>query len=159
MQAKTTFTREADFRRERDFGTKVGATFDFVTAQFRPLFKCLAYFVLPAALLAGIGMGLVAGPLMEVMAKAGARPGEGAGYSGGNPFTDLSLAGVGLGAAGLLAAFLLLSSTVYGFVRVRMSTPPAEAVTPAWKLRSTFSSGAPRSMNGARPPMFCGTVR
>ena len=39
MQATGKFTQEADLRRERDFGAKVAATFEFVVAQFRPLFK------------------------------------------------------------------------------------------------------------------------
>lgn len=134
MQAKITFIREADFRRERDFGAKVGATFDFVAAQFRPLLRCLAYFVLPGALLAGIGLGLVASNFLALVPAAGTRPGNTAAIAphfGASSLPISSFVGVGLAAVGLLAAFLLLSSTIYGFVRVRMSTPPAEAVTPA----------------------------
>ena len=132
MQTKATFTREADFRRERDFGAKVGATFEFVTAQFRPLVKCLAYFVLPGALLAGIGMGLLMGNFLSRMPFAGPRSrlSAMAQQSGDSSFSALSFAGIGLSAVGFLLAFLLLSSTVYGFVRVRMNTPPAEPVRP-----------------------------
>ena len=135
MQTKATFTREADFRQERDFGAKVGATFEFVTAQFRPLVKCLAYFVLPGALLAGIGMGLFMNNFLSRMPFAGSRNRLGAPVKiaqqyGDSSFSALSFAGIGLSAAGFLLAFLLLSSTVYGFVRVRMNTPPAEPVRP-----------------------------
>lgn len=135
MQTKATFTREADFRQERDFGAKVGATFEFVTAQFRPLVKCLAYFVLPGALLAGIGMGLFMNNFLSRMPFAGSRsrlgaPVEIAQQYGAGPLSALSFAGIGLSAVGFLLAFLLLSSTVYGFVRVRMNTPPAEPVRP-----------------------------
>ena len=136
MPVKVTFTHETDFRRERDFGAKVGATFDFVAAQFRPLLKCLAYFVLPGALLAGIGMGLVMSGVMSKIPLSGSSGhlGGSAGVAsqyGNSPLSALSFVGIGLSALGLLLAFLLLSSTVYGFVRVRMSTAPAEPVQPA----------------------------
>ena len=52
------FTQPADFLKERDFGQKLEATFDFVRAHFRPLGKCLLYIVLPMALLSGLINGL-----------------------------------------------------------------------------------------------------
>jgi hypothetical protein len=133
MPVALRFTQEADFRRERDFGAKVGATFEFVSAQFRPLMKCLAYFVLPAALLGGIGIGLLMGNVLGVAGSTGlgrtsrmASP-----FGAANPMLmSSSILGIALAAAGFLAAFLLLSSTVYGFVRVRMHTPPDEPVAP-----------------------------
>lgn len=135
MQAKSTFTREADYRRERDFGAKVGATFEFTAAQFRPLVKCLAYFVLPGALLGGIGMGLFMNNFLALMPKAGDQAANSAqlaqSFATNTFFTGTSLLGIGLSVVGFLVAFLLLSGTVYGFVRVRMSTPPDEAVQPA----------------------------
>ncbi|MBF9142200.1 hypothetical protein [Hymenobacter properus] len=136
MQAKSRFTHEADFRRERDFGAKISATFEFVAAQFKPLLKCLFYFVLPGALLAGIGMGLFMGRFLSMVPNASSRyggPGRLAqSYNPANPFANFtSVLGVGLMMVGFLAAFLLLSSTVYGFVRVRMATPPHEQVQPS----------------------------
>ena len=136
MQAKSRFTREADFRRERDFGAKIGATFEFVAAQFKPLLKCLLYFVLPGALLAGIGMGLVMGNLLGMVPNMGSRGLRGPvqiaqQYNPANPFANATtVLGFGLTALGFLAAFILLSSTVYAFVRVRMATPPEERVEP-----------------------------
>ena len=134
MKAKMKFTQEADFRRERDFGAKIGATFEFVTAQFKPLFKCLAYFVLPGALLAGIGMGLFVNKMLATMPSvnsAGHGPMVMARNYSTNPFAGTSFVGIGLAMVGFLVAFLLLSSTVYGFVRVRMSLPADEVVQPA----------------------------
>ncbi|MDO7847106.1 hypothetical protein Q5H92_12105 [Hymenobacter sp. M29] len=138
MQAKSKFTREADFRRERDFGAKIGATFEFVAAQFKPLVKCLLYFVLPGALLAGIGMGLFMGKILGMMPNVPSGRNRLGGpvqiaqpYNAANPFADVtSILGIGLMALGFLAAFILLSSTVYAFVRVRMATPPDEPVAP-----------------------------
>ena len=135
MKAKMTFTHEADFRRERDFGAKIGSTFEFVAAQFKPLFKCLAYFVLPGALLAGIGIGLFMNKFLAALPQAGSSGAHGPmkiaqGY-GTNPFAGTSFVGIGLAATGFLVAFLLLSSTVYGFVRVRMNLPANEVVQPA----------------------------
>ncbi|OGX88460.1 hypothetical protein BEN47_08970 [Hymenobacter lapidarius] len=133
MQPVGKFTQEADFRRERDFGAKVGATFEFVVAQFRPLFKCIAYFVLPGALLGGIGLGLAMGNFMSGWATA-AKPNGGPEFvqnAGFNTFTGTSFVGMALAGIGFLTAFLLLSSVVYGFVRVRMRTPAQETVQPA----------------------------
>ncbi len=134
MKAKVKYTHEADFRRERDFGAKIGATFEFVAAQFRPLFKCLAYFVLPGALLAGIDMGLFVNNMLAMVPKPGhavngpMRIAQSYPY---NMFAGTSFLGMGLAMVGLLVAFLLLSSTVYAFVRVRMAAPPDEVVRPA----------------------------
>ena len=134
MKAKVKFTQEADFRRERDFGAKIGSTFEFVAAQFKPLFKCLAYFVLPGALLAGIGMGLFMSKFLAMMPQVGSAahgPIKIARNYGLNPFSGTSFVGIGLAVAGFLVAFLLLSSTVYGFVRVRMNLPADAVVQPA----------------------------
>lgn len=124
---KLTFTHEADFRRERDFGTKISATFEFIGAQFRPLFKCLVYFVLPGTLLFGIGMGLIfgnIGRLSRLSAETGVAPGI-------NNFAVSYLSGMGLAILGATVSFLLLLGTVYSFVRVRMDTPATEVVQPA----------------------------
>ncbi|MBF9238174.1 hypothetical protein I2I05_12285 [Hymenobacter sp. BT683] len=133
MQAKVKFNQEADFRRERDFGAKVGATFEFVVAQFRPLMKCLLYFVLPGALLAGIGLGLFMSNFLKIMPQLSSQNGGGRLASGypGNMFTTTSFMGLGVATLGFLAAFVLLSCTVYAFVRVRISIPSTEVVQPA----------------------------
>jgi len=121
------FTHEAEFRRERDFGTKVSTTFEFITAQFRPLMKCLAYFVLPPALLFGVGLGLVFNGFMSMVPLGGSRL-SGPGLGG---MTLGIFSGFGLAFLGAMLAFLLISSTVYGFVRVRMNTPAQQEVQPA----------------------------
>jgi hypothetical protein len=126
MQLK--YTHESDFRRERDFGTKISATFEFIAAQFRPLLKCLAYFVLPGTLVLGIGLGLLLGSVTSIMPKMGSSPGLAPDF--GSIAPSLVLGG-GLSIISLLIAMLLLISTVYGFVRVRLDTPAAEEVHPA----------------------------
>ena len=50
----TLFTQEADFRKEREFGQKISAAFDFIRVHWRPLGRVLLYTVLPAALLNGL---------------------------------------------------------------------------------------------------------
>jgi hypothetical protein len=125
---KLKFNHESDFRRERDFGAKVGATFEFISAQFKPLFKCLVYFVLPAGLLFGMGMGLIFSGTFALI------PTGRSSHRSAAEFNSLALnsaGGAALAMLGALAAFLLLSSTVYGFVRVRMDTPASEEVQPA----------------------------
>jgi hypothetical protein len=91
MQAK--FTRESDFRQERDFGAKIGATFEFLGAHWRPLGRCLLYFVLPPTLLMGVALGI----------------------SQTQAFDNINV----LPSAGLLlstVAYSLMGATVYGYV-------------------------------------------
>ena len=132
---KLTYTHESDYRRERDFGAKIGATFEFLSSQFKPFVKCLAYFVLPGALLMGIGFGLFMGKMTSFygMLFKGARNGGANAMAG---FDPLSLyrgwAGIGLALAfvGIMLAFLLLSSSVYAYLRVRLNLPADETVQP-----------------------------
>jgi hypothetical protein len=118
MQAK--FTREADFRQERDFGAKIGATFEFLGAHWRPLGKCLLYFVLPVSLLMGIGLGLVMNNMFNLMSQAQ------------NIFGASYFSGVGLVMVGGLLSFVAVMSTVYSYVRLLLSAefqsmPPTPA--------------------------------
>jgi hypothetical protein len=54
MPTSFTFTQESDFRREREFGQKISATFEFIRAHWRPLGRVMLYTVAPAALLFGL---------------------------------------------------------------------------------------------------------
>lgn len=126
---KPTFTHEADFRQERDFGAKVGATMEFVVAHWRPLLKCLAYFVMPPALLMGIGLGLVTNQVWNQAARDAAGTAEG--QSSDLPNVASMVGGGAVAAIGGLIAFLLLTSAVYGYLRVRLELDPAETVMPA----------------------------
>lgn len=65
--SRLSFTQPADFFKERDFGQKIEASFDFVRAHFRPFGKCLLYIVLPAALLSGISAGLMQSRMQTYM--------------------------------------------------------------------------------------------
>jgi hypothetical protein len=124
MQVK--FTKESDFRQERDFGAKISASFEFVAAHWQPLSRCLIYFVLPAALLMGILLGLAQTNALRILS-------EGSTSSTG-PLSRLSNQFGGLQLLGLLAtliSYALLAATVYGYVNVRMTLPPEQEVTPA----------------------------
>ncbi|RSK47737.1 hypothetical protein [Hymenobacter rigui] len=121
MQQK--FTQEADFRQERDFGQKIGATFEFLGAHVRPLGKCLLYFVLPAAILTGLGMGLAQSQMFG---------GSTISQIGNGRFSTFSYMGPAywFGLLASLIGYILLGATVYGYVRARMETPAEETVTP-----------------------------
>lgn len=132
---KLLFTQESDFRRERDFGGKVGATFDFLSAQFKPFVKSLAYFALPGALLMGIGLGLFMGKATGFYATVfgAARRGGANAMSGVTPLDMYrGWGGVGLllTLLGGLVTLILLSGTVYSYLRVRLHLPAAETVQP-----------------------------
>lgn len=134
---KNLYLTEADFRQERDFGQKINATFEFIGAHFRPLGRCLFYIVMPAALVAGVGLGFLQvglGRFSEQLGRASAR--------GTNPFANNpalsggAVPGLILILLGALAAYLLVSATVYGYIRVRLELPAAEQVQPGqvWQV-------------------------
>jgi hypothetical protein len=128
MQLK--FTREADFRQERDFGAKIGATFEFLGAHWRPLGKCLLYFVLPVSLLMGIGFGLVMNKMFDVMGQVQSNPQ--ANVDPAAVFGPSYFSGMGLMMVGALLSFVAVMSTVYSYVRLLLTsdepqTPPAPA--------------------------------
>jgi hypothetical protein len=113
---KNTYTSPADFWQVRDFGAKISACFEFIGAHWRPLGKCLVYFVLPGALLLGIGMGLFTNPIYNQMGavmhakRMGAVPGS----ANNLPvhWNNISSAiGLGLTTLGGGLAFLLLLDT------------------------------------------------
>lgn len=122
---KPTFTQPTEFWRERDFGAKISAAFDFIGAHWRRLGKCLLYFVLPSALLMGIGLGLFANGIFSYAAL----PGRARAYNG-SPFSQFNFWGLGLGMLGLLVSVVMLSATVYGYVRSRLRLAATEAVEP-----------------------------
>jgi hypothetical protein len=133
---KNTYTTPADFWKERDFGAKISATFEFISAHWRPLGKCLLYFVLPCALLMGIGMGLFTNSMYNQMGGAMAKhsiggPVEIAQPAGYLPFGRFNFGGMALGVLASMLSFLLLVGTVYGYVRARLHLPAAVLITPA----------------------------
>jgi hypothetical protein len=124
MQSK--FTKESDFRQERDFGSKVSASFEFVSAHWQPLSRCLIYFVLPAALLMGIFLGIAQANALRMITEGAS--------SASTTFGRLSNqfgAFQWLGMLASLVSYALLAATVYGYVNVRMELPPEQEVTPA----------------------------
>jgi len=123
------FTREADFRQERDFGTKISATFEFIRANFQPLVKTLAYFVLPGALVAGIGLGTFTNVIYNQVSAHGTQRVVVAHTATAN-FAGPMLGGMGVAVLALLVSFLLITGALYSFVRVRISLPATETVQP-----------------------------
>lgn len=132
---KPLFTQESDFRRERDFGAKVSATFDFLSSQFKPFLKCLAYFTLPGALLMGIGLALFVGKAVGFYTAmfGAARAGGAHAMAGLDPlamYRGWSGVGLGLTALGGIVTLVLLSATVYSYLRMRLHVPADETVQP-----------------------------
>ncbi|TGE23033.1 hypothetical protein [Hymenobacter metallicola] len=113
---QSTYTHTADLRQERDFGKKIGATFEFIAAHFRPLGKCLLYFVLPPALLMGVGLGLVTNVIWNEVGKSI----NNAAQAGSSPdfFTPVYFSGFAIAALSGLISFILLLVTVYSYVRL-----------------------------------------
>lgn len=129
---KNTYTTPADFWQERDFGTKISAVFEFIGAHWRALGKCLVYFVLPGALLMGIGLGLVTNKMFDLTGRITAAQRAGTRLPHvTSPFEMFNFSGLALAMVGGLLAFLLLSGTVYGYLRARLYLPATEPITPS----------------------------
>ncbi|MEJ8800828.1 hypothetical protein [Pontibacter sp. H249] len=58
-------SQKINLRQERDFGEKLNATFHFIKANFKPLFRAILLYVTPVALLAGIFSGLYQARLFQ----------------------------------------------------------------------------------------------
>ncbi|PJJ47992.1 hypothetical protein [Hymenobacter chitinivorans] len=127
---KSTFTTAADFRQERDFGNKIAATFEFITRHWRPLGKCLVYFVLPATLLMGVGLGLFTNIVFNLAGQAG----TGSQLDSSAILTPSYFSGVGLTMLGALAAGVMLMSTVYGYVLVILTTEAVPTPALVWQV-------------------------
>ncbi|MBD2714836.1 hypothetical protein KBK19_07300 [Microvirga sp. STR05] len=127
MQAK--FTRESDFRLERDFGAKIGATFEFLGAHWRPLGKCLLYFVLPLTLVMGVAVGISQSQMWGQLDQASATASPADRFSQLSQFNGFGTS-YWLGMLAMLLSYVVLGATVYSYVRVRMALEPTQEVTP-----------------------------
>ncbi|MVN78523.1 hypothetical protein GO988_19500 [Hymenobacter sp. HMF4947] len=128
---KNTYTQAADFWQERDFGAKISATFEFIGAHWRLLGKCLLYFTLPFSLVMGIGLGFFNNSVYNMSGRAVAAQHSGGAFpTASSPFAMFSFGGLGLAVAGGVLAFLVLSGTLYGYLRARLRLPATEPVTP-----------------------------
>lgn len=130
------FTQPADFLKERDFGQKIEASFDFVRAHFRPFGKCLLYIVLPAALLSGIGAGLMQARLQTYMPQmmAAQRAGRQVLFSMTNFLVSPEYL---LALIASFFTFTLLILTTYGYLTLCLTrADPAAEITVAevWAL-------------------------
>ncbi|SNC74772.1 hypothetical protein SAMN06265337_2539 [Hymenobacter gelipurpurascens] len=136
------FTHASHFLRERDFGQKIEASFDFVKAHFKPLGKALLYIVLPVALITGIlsammmlqWVGLMQGMQrteQTISGKATTISTVSSIYS--NMFLSPAYLGTVLGGLILITVLIL---TVYGYLTLRLETEPDQevSVSDVWRL-------------------------
>ncbi len=133
---KNKYLTPANFWQERDFGTKISATFEFLGAHWRTLGKCLVYFVLPFTLLMGIGLGFFTNSMFNQMGGAMATKRSGwhstvSTTTSSSPFGMFSFGGMALAFVAGMLAFLLLTGTVFGYLRARLRLPADQPVTPA----------------------------
>lgn len=68
------YTHEADFRQERNFGQKISATFEFIGAHWQPLGRVMLYLVMPLALLQGVLTALVQSRMVSTMLHTASHP-------------------------------------------------------------------------------------
>ncbi|GAA3949155.1 hypothetical protein [Hymenobacter algoricola] len=126
------FTRPTDFLREREFGPKIEASFDFVRAHFLPLGRCLVYIVLPLLLLQGIATGLMQARMGGVLNTwRTALKNQGNQAASMQRLTEMiNGPEYWLALVASLFSFTLLVLTVYGYVVLRLEKEdPAAPVT------------------------------
>lgn len=137
------FTHPSHFFRERDFGQKIEATFDYMRAHFRPLGKCLLYIVLPVALITGILSAVMLLEWTENMQNIQRAMQSSAENGTSSPaMIGSMLSGMFLGPAylsillGGLLLFTTLALTVYGYLTLRLETAPEQEITVSavWQL-------------------------
>ncbi|OUJ75595.1 hypothetical protein [Hymenobacter crusticola] len=130
------FTQPADFLKERDFGQKLEATFDFVRAHFKPLGKCLLYIALPVALLSGLANGIFQYYLSStLLQRSSSADGASSSWSIVSTMVSSPLYVVLTLTGFVTVSFMLL--TVYGYMvlRLRNEDPAAEVtVAEVWAL-------------------------
>ncbi|MCC2547072.1 hypothetical protein LJY25_11490 [Hymenobacter sp. BT175] len=137
------FNKTSDFMREREFGQKIEATFDFIRAHYRPFGKCLLYIVLPVVLLTGIANGLTQMGMKSYMQDL--QQATRAGDSVMEPMLRFMSSPTYL--LVILLSILtgtVMSLTVYGYLLLRMDKPAEEEVTvvEVWNLvKSRLLSG------------------
>lgn len=136
------FTQESDFRRERDFGQKISATFEFIGAHWRPLGRVLLYLVLPAALVQNVLSVLVQREVHGHLREPRLHQGEAL----DNPLDIMQRAVWGtmtrsplywLNTAVGTAFITLLVLSIYGYVVLllqRRTPGPAVAVSEVWQV-------------------------
>lgn len=120
----------------------MSASFEFIGAHWRPLGRCLLYFVVPAALIMGLLLGIAQNDNLRFLGRDDLPPAARFGGLGSFGATYW------LGLLVMLICYALLGATVYGYVRVRMYLPADQEVTPQqvgeqlrlFVLRLTFSA-------------------
>lgn len=131
---RPSFTQESDFRQHRDFGQKITATFEFISAHWRGLGRALLFIVVPAALLQGIVSGLLQKELLQSGVRSGRNGSRGAGsflegLSAASSVTQSPYYWVNIALGGIFITLLVL--TVYGYLRRCLRpTPSNEPITP-----------------------------
>lgn len=102
----------------------MSASFEFIGAHWRPLGRCLLYFVVPVALVMGLLLGIAQNDNMRLLGRSDVPPAEQLSEIGSfGPTYWLAL-------LVMLISYASLAATVYGYVRARMDTPPDQEVTP-----------------------------
>ncbi len=138
---RLSFTHEADFRQERDFGQKISATFEFIGAHWRPLGRVLLYLALPAALVQSILSALVQRQVHESVQAAA--QGQGAGLGGALQLQQamwgalFNSPGYWLNSVVGTVFVTLLVISIYGYVLVllhRRTPGPAVTVAEVWAV-------------------------
>ncbi|TGE16268.1 hypothetical protein [Hymenobacter elongatus] len=123
-----TFTQEADFRQERDFGQKFSATFEFIRGHWRPLGKAMLYLVLPAVLVQSVLQGILQYTIQNTANQQIASAGT-LNTSLANVFENPLYFPTTLLNLGVTTLFIL---TVYGYLLQRLrKADPSEPVTVA----------------------------
>lgn len=129
------------FEQERDFSDKINITFNFVTANFKPLCLSLLYLTGPLVLIGGIFSGLVqiaaleVGGLAQGQSPEGTNPAEIFGEIIGKNTAYLLSANYFFALLFIFLATIMVAATVYAFfIEYQESEDPTNiTVTMVWE--------------------------
>ena len=126
MLPRTTarFSQESDFRRQRDFGQKFSAAFEFIGAHWRGLGQALLFIVLPAAILQGIVMAILQKKFFtEALHVSGTGVSKLRQLAMFNELYQSPFYWVNVAVSGVFVMLLVL--TVYGYVKCCLRPTPS----------------------------------
>jgi len=127
--------KEINFREERDFSQNLNATFGFIRQNFKKLFYCILYFVVPFALLAGIFNGIYQNRLK--LAASGSlfyRPWGEYGF-----FRNVTSLNYIISLFFIFLSFILISLTIYAYMVLYQDNRGRVEVKDVWEMiKSNF---------------------
>jgi hypothetical protein len=128
-------SKKINFREERDFSQMLNVTFGFIRQNFKKLFYCILYFVVPFALLAGIFNGIYRSRLNQAASgELYYRPWGEYGF-----FQNVTSLNYLISLFFIYLSFIFISLTVYAYMVLYQDNQGRVEIKDVWEMiRSNF---------------------